>query len=265
MRIVGLSAMVGLCFLCGCIADQQNRFEQNDPVDQPVTIKVSPPQLMDKDEVKEELSAGRREDRQEIENKIQTSSNNTQNQLSGLVTTSISKLAEQVTGLEANLKDLINLNATMNNTAVAEFRAKVEATLTAVTEIKAQLSVVANLSLKFDNQMIALTKLEAKIGDLNAQVGIGNKLEKLEQTITQNAGRDINYMPMETVKLVLGITGGLFALLTIVIGVLGKLARLREVARTMQERENVARWQEVALRAIGRLDPDKARDIVLPR
>jgi hypothetical protein len=107
--------------------------------------------------------------------------------------------------------------------------------------------------------------VESKIDEIKGQIGIGNKLEELHQEIRQSAGRDINYMPRETVNLVLGITGGLFALLTTAITILGRNARKREQDRTAQERENVKYWQAIAMEAISRLGAEKSRDILPSR
>lgn len=106
--------------------------------------------------------------------------------------------------------------------------------------------------------------IDSTIKSLSGQIGIGNRLDQIETHLTQSAGRDINYMPKETVWLVLGLTTGLFALLAVAIIVMGNNARLREQERTAEEEENTKMWQSVALQAIAGLEPEKAKAFANP-
>jgi len=106
--------------------------------------------------------------------------------------------------------------------------------------------------------------IEATVKSINGQVGIGNRLDQIETHLTQSAGRDINYMPKETVWLVLGLTSGLFLLLAVAIFVMGNNARQRESERAEQEKADTKMWQSVALQAIAELSPEKAKTFANP-
>jgi hypothetical protein len=207
--------------------------------------------------------------KQDLSNEIQASSNNTQNQLSGFVNASVSKLAEKLTGVEANLKDLLTVNATMTNTlnasANTEIKAKLEASIKLVSEINSQISInnqmTASLNSEFKASITAMNEMKLELGKLalNAQAGIANKIQDIQTTIDSKAGRDVNYLPKEAVYIVvstLALVAFVFLITVIVVGI---NSRRREEQRTISERENVARWQAIALEAISGLEPEKAK------
>ncbi len=220
-----------IVLLASCIADQQGH--QNQQVAPPV-INIPPSQKVDTDAL-----------RQGIKDDITASSNATASQMTGAVNASISKLAEKLVGLEANLSATITNTATMTNQASAELRAKLDASLTAFTELKASLSMVNEFNAKMENRInldASLVKdLQAQIGSMaaqmtasaNAQVGLYNKIDSRLENIS--AGRDVNQMPKETVEVMLGsyrmvmsITGSLMLVITLLAGYAYRNTRKRE-------------------------------------
>lgn len=190
-----------IVLLASCIGDQQGH--QNQQVAPPV-INIPPSQKVDTDAL-----------RQGIKDDITASSNATASQMTGAVNASISKLAEKLVGLEANLSATITNTATMTNQASAELRAKLDASLTAFTELKASLSMVNEFNAKMENRInldASLVKdLQAQIGSMaaqmtasaNAQVGLYNKIDSKLETVNNAAGRDINYLPKDVTMLML--------------------------------------------------------------
>jgi hypothetical protein len=236
-----------LFLLTGCIADQKNRQDNTGPAPAPPVVNVTnpPAQTVDLAPLKTE---------------IQTSSNQTQAQLSGLITTSISKMAEKLVGLESSI------SANMTNTAVANLQAKLEATNTMVAKLEADLKVNAEVNANFQNTMKMINDLKFQVGELNtslkgiaaAQVGVGNKMESLQQDVKNTAGRDVNYLPKEAVdimrsqdRVTMYIVGGILTLLTTIAGYGYKLARQRE--------QNL---NQLLMKALARLHPDQSRDLV---
>jgi hypothetical protein len=223
--------LLGLLLLSGCVLDQKGRIEQ--PMAPPV-INVPPAQKVDTVEL-----------RQGIRDDITASSNATANQMTGAVNASVSKLAEKITGLEANLSAVMNNTATLNTQASADLRARLDASVSAVAEMKATLSMVNEFNAKMENRIAAdvslIRDLKAQIGELNTkleatvngQVGLTNRIESKLENLT--AGRDINQMPRETVEVMLGsyrmimyIVGSLLSAITAIAGYAYRNAKKRE-------------------------------------
>jgi len=267
-------ATIGLLLLVGCVADQKGRIEQgngsgggkNTPPN--VEVKVAPSEPQDLSEVRRGLA--------DLRTDIASSSNNTANQFSGLLNTSVSKLAEQLTGLESNISELVKLTATMNNTANVELKNKLEATASAVADVKASFQAVANLDAKFDAKMeahanllsqidVALGKIETSLNaNANAQVGFNNsfdqKMERMEQTISAQAGRDVNMYPPAAVYTVLGCVGAFVVIIAIIasvlmVGILNayKASRQRQEARTEAEKDERMRYERLLMKALSML------------
>jgi len=252
-----------LPLLVGCLSPKGA--QDNNTVVSPPIINLPPPQQVDTSKLESRVDGIK----QDLSNEIQASSNNTQNQLSGFVNASVSKLAEKLTGVEANLKDLLTVNATMTNTlnasANTEIKAKLEASIKLVSEINSQISLnnqmTASLNSEFKASITAMNEMKLELGklSLNAQAGIANKIQDIQTTIDSKAGRDVNYLPKEAVYIVvstLALVAFVFLITVIVVGI---NSRRREEQRTISERENVARWQAIALEAISSLEPEKAK------
>jgi hypothetical protein len=262
MKNIIIPVVLLLC-LTGCLSPKGA--QENHTAISPPIINLPPPQQVDTSKLESRVDGIK----QDLSNEIQASSNNTQNQLSGFVNASVSKLAEKLTGVEANLKDLLTVNATMTNTlnasANTEIKAKLEASIKLVSEINSQISInnqmTASLNSEFKASITAMNEMKLELGKLalNAQAGIANKIQDIQTTIDSKAGRDVNYLPKEAVYIVvstLALVAFVFLITVIVVGI---NSRRREEQRTISERENVARWQAIALEAISGLEPEKAK------
>lgn len=272
--------VIWLVFLAGCVGDQKGRIDQTNTTPPPkVDVNVLPQKEQDLGEVRKGLA--------DLRTDIATSSNNTANQFSGLLNANVSKLAERLTGLEANLSELVKITATMNNTANVDMKNQLDAALTAVTSLRADLKILASLDAKFDAKMTAhaefLSKIELKLGNLennmnaNAQVGLSNsvKLNKVDETLTASAGRDVNMYPAAAVYTVLG-TVGAFVIIFGVVGVIAvcmiinsyKASREREADRTKNEKDERMRYEKLLMKAIsmipeGKLNREISRELGL--
>jgi len=247
--------------LTGCALQENKAGNDNSPVIQPapvVNLNVPPVAT-------EDIKAEVRRSRDDLKAEIQTSSNNTQSNMSGLVNASVSKLGEKVTGVEAKVE--ASATATANLSAkVTGIESKIDSTIVATANLNAKVEsnvqATANLNARIESTMTMLNEMNVNVGKLNAigQVGIGNKLEQIEEHVANAAGRDVNYLPKQAVELMIGIISALCGLATTVVMVLGRNARVRERQDADRERENVKYWQTVAMKAIGELDPAKSRD-----
>lgn len=259
-----------LLLLPGCFSPS-GRQDAEAKIEAPRVVIPLPSAGASKEDVRDQVSDVVGGAVKDIKNDIQASSNNTQNQLSGLVTASVSKVADKLTGVEADLKDLLNITATMNNTinasataninAQMEMKAKLEASLTAVADVKADLNVVNEMRADVRATLQASNEMKADLGKIsaNAQLGIANSLKDIYTAIDNTAGRDVNYLPKEAVYLLMGVMGFVTLILLVAIVIGGYNSRLREKNRTSQEKDSAERWQGIALRAIAALDPDKAK------
>jgi hypothetical protein len=257
--------IAGILLFCltSCLSPEGK--QDNQTVIAPPIINLPPAQQVDTSKIEGKVSSLE----QGLVKEIQASSNNTQNQLSGLVNASISKLGDKLTGVEANLKDLLNVHLTMTNnlsaSANAEIRAKLEATMRVVSDINATMEInnqlTASLNSDIKASVTAMNEMKAEVGKMsaNAQLGIANKLNDIYTSVDNKAGRDVNYLPREAVYIVIGTLALVCFVFLMVVIVAGRNSREREEQRTNTERENVARWQAIALEAIASLDPDKAK------
>ena len=249
-------AVLMLIPLCGCLdVKPRTGNEGNDTVVQPapdVHVNVPPPQTVDQEEVKSEI----RKAASDVKTEVRSSANNTQSNMSGLVNASVSKLGEEITGVKAEIGDV--------QTDVTGIKSEVGDIKTEVTGVKAE---VGDVKTEVTGVKEMVNDIRLEVGKINAlgQAGINNKLEQIEEHVKNNAGRDVNYLPREAVKLMIGIITALCGLATTIVMVLGRNARIREREEADRERENVKYWQGVAMKAIGALDPDKSKDIGAPR
>jgi hypothetical protein len=245
-----LMLVVMTMILTGCITGQRNDGRQESPVDQRPVVNVESPKLLTSEQVKDQLATQLDATKKDIRQEILTSTNSTQNQMQGLLNASVSKIADQVKGVEANLKDLL----TINNTANIEVKNKLENTITAVNQMKAELNTTIqavnqmSVQLQVVNEMkLQLEKLNAQAAaSASAQIGWNNKyeqkLENITETISNSAGRDVNYLPKEAVQIMLDrertftyFIGGILALATTIISFAYKFARQREAGRRQEE------------------------------
>lgn len=274
-------ALISLLVLAGCggnkrggdLSDYNIRFDapSSSPRTEQIPLPAAPP-IDYYGKLKDEIRA---ETNNEIRNSVQHSSD----QLSGLVTAKVGQLAEKVTGVELNLRELLRVEANVSATAHAELRAKVEASIHSVIELKNDVKAVATLTARVDLQNTMMNDMKLQLKDLqaqlsataSAQVGLSNSLTHMQ------AGGDNNALTPEAVRLVLGITGGLFALLTTVICLVVrssyKAAMLREQNRTkeaqLERKQSNALLMELMsgdkppdfrqrVRSMGMLPPDTA-------
>jgi len=277
-------AVLMLIPLCGCLdVKPRTGNEGNDTVVQPapdVHVNVPPPQTVDQEEVKSEI----RKAASDVKTEVRSSANNTQSNMSGLVNASVSKLGEEITGVKAEIGDVqtdvtgIKSEVGDIKTEVTGVKAEIGDVQTDVTGVKSEVgdiktevtgvkAEVGDVKTEVTGVKEMVNDIRLEVGKINAlgQAGINNKLEQIEEHVKNNAGRDVNYLPREAVKLMIGIITALCGLATTIVMVLGRNARIREREEADRERENVKYWQGVAMKAIGALDPDKSKDIGAPR
>lgn len=257
-----------LPLLVGCIAGQKGDLSQQNS---PPIVKVMPAKEVDT----EKLRKGIKEDtRQEVI----ASSTSTAAQMTGAVNASVSKLAEKLTGVEANLTATMNNTANLNTQANAELRAKFDASLTAITTLKAELSIAnefnAKLESKIDLDANLIKDLKAQIGQLNTQltaqmsavangqVGLSNKIESTMETVTATAGRDVNYLPKEAAMVMIANEKAnarvIVAIVSILAGVIsGAIAWL---GRIMYKRADAERQlvNSLLLEVTSKMSPSEA-------
>lgn len=254
-----------ILLISSCILDQKGQIDQ--PISPPPVVNVPPSQTVDT----EGLRRGIKED-------FTTSSNAMANQLTGAVNAPIAKLAEKLTGIEATLQTEINNTLKVNTQASAELRAKLEAIMTVMTEIKVSFKMITEFNIGIDSKISAdaslIRELSAKVDNLNAQiagmangqVGLSNKLDSTIANLT--AGRDVNYLPKEAVQIMLDrektfmyIIGSIMGVITVAIGWIGRNAREREKLRTQEEREERQAATSLLMEALALLPDTKAKDV----
>jgi hypothetical protein len=271
--LMASASLCALLWLSGCIASQRAGNNAPEVKNNAPVINLPPPQSVDTKGVTEE-----------IKREILASSNTTQNQLTGLLNASVSKLADKLNGVEANIKELVKIEANMNNTANAEIRAKVDTALTATAVMNAEMKNIVEVSSKmeaaFTTQVKALSDIHVKLGSIdtnmanaaNAQVGANNrfdqKMQTLHETITASAGRDVNMLPRSAVDLLqynlwafVTIFSILAGVATIVVGRAYKNAREREVLRTQAERDERKRVTNLLYKVLAMLPEKDAADV----
>lgn len=261
-----------LLLLSSCFLDQKGKINQENS---PPVIHLPPNQEVDT----EKLRQGVKEDtRQEVI----ASSTSTAAQMTGAVNTSFSKLADKLTGIEASLKVAIENTLTVNTQASAELRAKLETMLTVLTEIKVSFKMITtfntNLEAKISADASLIRELHARVDNLNAQLsaqltavagaqaGLLNKIENISTTAT--AGGDVNFLPKEAVEIMVNrersftyIIGAIMGAITLAIGWVGRMARLREKNRTLAEREERQRTAELLTTVLGMLPEGHASKV----
>lgn len=232
-----LLAILGVLLLAGCGNKRGSdhtaydiRFSDPPRTEQiPVPAPLPGPDYYGKlkDEIRSETS-------NEIRNSVQHSSD----QLSGLVTTKLGQVAEKIVGVEANLRSEIRAEANVSATATAALTAKVDSNIAVTAELRADVKLIATLQATVTAQANLLNDMKLELGKLQAQlsataaaqVGLTNSVTHMQ------AGGNNNALTPEAVKLVVSITGGLFALLTTIICLVVrsayKNASLKEANRT---------------------------------
>lgn len=274
-------AIVLFPFLAGCVDIGSPKARQTDESD----TKVEGPRITFKQDPeerkadKEERDKDRKE-RAEHKAEILASTNATKNQLSGLLTTSISKLGEKVTGVEANLKELLKVEASLS----AEARADLRATVKLMTEFKIELKNTVTANTKIQNHMDSLVKataeLKLKVGNIDTnlqnqmqgQVGWNNKLqskmEKWEQTLHGQAGRDVNMFPKQAVEVLENswrtfsiIIGSIIALAGFILSLHFKFQKDKAQKQFDASERQRDRIFDLLHRALVHIPPEKAAEI----
>jgi hypothetical protein len=251
-----LATLALTTLLTGCIADQKNRQEGGDPVQQPI-INVHTPPAQTVDTSKVEGKVG--EEAAKLQTQVNTSLKTTQDQISGLFNAKISELSELV-------KLTANIDTKIEAKAQAELTAKLESQIKVMTELKAHFEANVNVSndMRADLKanVKALSDINVKLGQMTAQVdatvagqaGVNNTIEKRFETITAH---NVSMLPREAVdtiegsyKLVIGILILVKAIALAALGYAYRHARLRE--------QNNAK---LLMKAIGEMAPEKAAAI----
>lgn len=195
--------------------------------------------------------------RTETTNDIHNAVNHSADQMSGAVNAKVGQLAEKLTGVEVNLRSEMRAEANLNATATATLNAKVDSNITTTAEMKADVKLITSMQATLNAQANLINDMRAEIGSLNvklaattaAQVGLSNSLTSMQ------AGRDTNALTPEAVRLVLGITGGLFLLLTTVITLTVRsayaAATLRETNRAKGEADERRQTTSLLMEVLG--------------
>jgi len=258
--------VLSLCFVTGCI-DQKGTINQNtkDDIKELIhaamsdlpspTVNVPPNQQVDTSELKREILA---------------SSNNTASQMTGALNLSVSKLADQMKGVEANIGKLLEINNTLtatlnskveaNATAIADFKFTLQNTIALTSEIKASLQAITNIQNSMSADLKVMNTMSADLkANASAVIGIGNKLENLNQNLA--AGRDINYLPKEAVYMVGIFIGAMVFLAALIVFLLYKSsmkAMQLEADKHSSERKKINQLLVRAM-AVMPIGPDKDR------
>jgi len=264
--------------LTGCeLTGQKNQGRQENPVDQRPVVNVEAPKLLTSEQVKDQLATQLDSTKKDIRQEILTSTNSTQNQMQGLLNASVSKIADQVKGVEANIKDLL----TINNTANIEVKNKLENTITAVNTMKAELTTTLQMVNQVNAQLSVVNDMKLQLEKLNAQaaasasaqVGWNNKyeqkLQNITETISNSAGRDVNYLPKEAVQIMLDrertftyFIGGILALATTIISMSYKFARQREAGRRQVEVTERRETYGLVMKLLAMVSNKKSSDVI---
>lgn len=259
---------IPLVLLFGCIAGQKGDINQDYPLPPVVDPTLGREVVMDKL-------------RKDIKEDITTSSNATATQMTGAVNASVSKLAEKLVGLEASIRASIKATFTANTQANAELRAEMQNMLQVITALKIELKMINEFNTKLEariNADISVVKeLKSQIGamtakldsQVNGQAGLWAKMESKMESITNTAGRDINnYLPREAVDVMMDrersftyTIGAIMGAITLAIGWIGRMARLREKNRTIMEREERQYTARLLTTVLGMLPEGRASEV----
>jgi hypothetical protein len=270
-----------LFFVVGCVDIGSPRARQTDESDN----KISGPKITynqdpkEREADKEEREKDRKA-RAEHKAEILASTNATRNQLSGLLTTSISKLGEKVTGVEANLKELLKVEANLSAEARVDIRAAVKMMAEFKIELKNTMSVNTKLQNDMDSLVKLITDLQIKIGKIDTniqtqaqgQVGWNNKLqskmEKWEQTLHGQAGRDVNMFPKQAVDVLENswrtfsiIIGSIIALAGFILSLHFKFQKDKAQKQFEAGERQRDRIFDLLHRALVHIPPEKAAEI----
>lgn len=267
-----------LIILPGCLLGQKTRMEAQDNTTVeapklPDSIKTDPVQRMEDKQRSEK-------DKREIKEEIAASSNATRNQMSGLVTTSVSKLGEIVKGVEANLSELLKVEANLD----VQARTDLQAALKLMAELKVELNNTLTISNKVADKMDSLLKINAsmelKLGNIETNMqaqgqgaaGWRNKMEqKLDhsvQTFTSKAGRDVNMLPKSAVDMSVSMAEKAVGMLTLFCGVFSavvamtfRYSRQRAEERAKAANEEKQFYHKALMTALTHVPPEKASEM----
>ena len=246
-----LISLVLLVLLTGCVLDNNAKQTQAPVTTTGPIINVPPAQV-----TTEKL------DTSALTNEIRASNETTQNQLSGLITASVSKL-------ELNLKELFKLQFDTNVTASADFRAKLEAALSIIAELKIMISNQLNITTNLEAKLQVLTQIKASldamaIANANGQVGLSNRIDQKVDSLKAtfgNVGHDVNMFPKQAVDVIVNtnatwawIVCAICIVMTTVAGFVAKNSRYRE-----------AQVNQVLMSVLAKLHPDQTRELNLER
>lgn len=224
------------CSLTGDVSGRQGI--ENKP-----NITVNVPQQIDPEKLKGDIESS-------LEDKIKIESKSVQNQMSGMLNVAEARLADKVTGVEASirtdLKSEINSRIDVATNIRAQLADQIATNVKLQTELNNQIQISNDMKVQLSAQTTLMTDLRLKVEGLsinvNAQVGINNKLENRVETLS--AGHDINYLPKEAVEIMVDrerstskIIAGILGMIMLAITVFGKFSRQREQNRTLEERE----------------------------
>ena len=211
-----------------------------------------------------------------LKQEISSSANNNQSQLSGLINTSISKVAERMTGIESNIDSLVKLTNTITLTnnqsasASAEIKTKLEASLAATAEIKAEMNNILSINNKLETNLTMMNNLKADIGELKSsisgQAGVLNNMTSKVEDIKANAGRDVNMLPQSAVDIMLGIIKaygalviGLLLLAAIAVILVYRAGMQREALRSKDSEQELQRVHSLLLQSVSMIP--KSEDV----
>lgn len=261
-----------LVALTGCVSGSKGASQDNELSIPAPIINVPPPQVVDTEELKKEI----RTSSADVQREVQASSNATQNQLSGAINASVSKVAEKLVGAEAHLSELLKVQAEITNSANLNASAKLDAMVELKARLEAHMTNVVDVRNEIRADLKELVKLQADMNaQLNAnaqgQVGWGNEMrnemKSIKETITATAGRDVNMLPQSAVDVItnmayglIGIISILAALSAIVISMAYRHENQKAKAKADLEKAESERLYGILLRAMGEMPQQKAAE-----
>lgn len=239
--------IIFLVLLAGCIAD--NKSKQESTSDN--KIEVIPRPVYD-----HELAA----QQEKLVAQVRADQANNNAQLSGHITGMIHQI-------RADFSELIKIQSTVAASAVADVRTQFDSLVKATAELTANMNVSmhttatanAEVTAKLADQLKVLSDLQLKIDKIeaqaaaaaSAQIGYKNqfeqKLDKIEQTLTAQAGRDVvtNYFPKETVYMLRDVTAAFVSIIIALCGVAtAVISRAYKASRERAEQRHIEELAE---------------------
>lgn len=251
--------LVAIVFLTGCLLSPKNEHKGEVQQTGPVVTVNAPSR-------DPELGKSVRESAEGVKTEVNTRMKTVQDALSGLITGKIDELDARL-ALSAQLSAVVQaigkiettINGNVSNSA--DFRAQLSAVVQAIGKLETVINGNVTNSADFRAQLKGLSdnlvslRADLRLSVDGVQTGIANRIDKVQQDIKSTAGRDVNYLPKEAVeamefqyKITIAVVLALKVILLTFAGYVYKSTRARE--------ENYAK---LLMRALGELDPDKAR------